>query len=115
MPTSWPISSQRAGDLQRAGAAADLILIGHTHAPLDRRLNNVRVVNPGSIGNPVLPGAGACYALLEAGLDGTRLTLHQAKYDKEAAKAATIAIKHPAADYINSFLLGRRVPGWAEE
>lgn len=98
-----------------AGAGAELIFIGHTHAPLDRTVDGVRVVNPGSIGNPVLPDAGACYALLEAGPDATHLTLRQATYDKEAAMAATNAIKHPAADYINLFLQGKRVPGWAEE
>ncbi len=98
-----------------AGAEADLIFIGHTHAPLDRRVNGVRVVNPGSIGNPVLPGAGACYALLEVDADGYRLTLHQAEYDKEAAMAAADAVKHPAADYIKQFLQGKRIPDWARE
>jgi predicted phosphodiesterase len=98
-----------------AGAEADLILVGHTHAPVDRLVNGVRLVNPGSIGNPVLPGAGACFALLEAMPDGHQLTLHQAEYDKEAVIAATLTIKHPAADYIISFLEGKRVPAWAEE
>lgn len=97
------------------GAEADLILIGHTHAPLDRRVDGVRVVNPGSIGNPVLPGAGACYALLEAKAEGYQLTLHQATYDKEAVMAATKSANHPAADYIIQFLKGKRVPGWAKE
>jgi putative phosphoesterase len=98
-----------------ADAAADLIFIGHTHAPLDRLVEGVRVVNPGSIGNPVLPGAGACYALLEVDADGYRLTLHQAVYDKEAAMAAADAVKHPAADYIKQFLQGKRIPDWAKE
>lgn len=98
-----------------AGSETDLVLIGHTHAPLDRRVDGVRVVNPGSVGNPVLPDAGACYALLEADAGGYRLTLHQAEYDKEAAMAAVEAVRHPAADYIKSFLLGQRVPSWAKE
>lgn len=98
-----------------AGAEEDLIFIGHTHAPLDRELGDVRVVNPGSIGNPVLPEAGACYALLEADSDSYRLTLHQAGYDKEAAMAATDATRHPAAEYIKRFLRGERVPDWAQE
>jgi hypothetical protein len=78
-------------------------------------VDGVRVVNPGSVGNPVLPDAGACYALLEADAGGYRLTLHQAEYDKEAAMAAVEAVRHPAADYIKSFLLGQRVPSWAKE
>ena len=95
------------------GAEADLIFIGHTHAPLDREVNGVRVVNPGSIGNPVIPGAGAFYAILEAGPAGHDLTLEQVAYDKEAVISATRSVHHPAANYIESFLTGRRVPDWA--
>ncbi|HSG15419.1 MAG TPA: metallophosphoesterase family protein [Anaerolineae bacterium] len=95
------------------GAEADLICIGHTHAPLDRVVNGIRVVNPGSIGNPVLPGAGAFYAMLECGLDGYDMTLEQVTYDKEAVVVATRSVRHPAASYIESFLAGRRVPDWA--
>jgi len=98
-----------------AGAEADLIFIGHTHAPLDRLAAGIRVVNPGSIGNPVLPGAGAYYAILEANGDGYQLTFHEARYDKVSAIAATVSSKHPAGEYIVSFLLGERVPEWAKE
>ncbi len=108
------LSDDELGQLM-AAAEADLVLIGHTHAPLDRQVDGVRVVNPGSVGNPVLPGAGACYALIEAQEAGYRLTLHQAEYDKEAAMAATDAVRHPAADYIKRFLRGERVPDWARE
>ncbi|UCG26335.1 MAG: metallophosphoesterase family protein [Chloroflexota bacterium] len=95
------------------GVEADLIFIGHTHAPLDRVVNGIRVVNPGSIGNPVLPGAGACYALLKCGPEGYDLTLEQVTYDKDAVVAVTRSVRHPAAGYIESFLAGRRVPDWA--
>jgi putative phosphoesterase len=108
------LSDEELGQLV-AGAEADLVLIGHTHAPLDRQVDGVRVVNPGSIGNPVLPGAGACYALLEASSSGYRLTLHQAAYDKEAVMAAAETVKHPVASYIRQFLLGQRVPDWAKK
>jgi putative phosphoesterase len=97
------------------GADADLIFIGHTHAPLDRQVDGIRVVNPGSVGNPVLPEAGAFYALLENELDGYRLTLHEVKYDRVGSIAATVSSHHPASEYIVSFMLGDRVPGWAEE
>jgi len=108
------LSDEALGELV-AGAEADLIFIGHTHAPLDRQAAGVRVVNPGSIGNPVLPDAGAYYALLEAKPDGYELTLHEAKYDKVGSIAAAVSSKHPATEYIVSFLLGERVPGWAQE
>lgn len=98
-----------------AGSEADLVFVGHTHAPLDRQVDGVRVVNPGSIGNPVLPGIGACYALLTISPAGYDLALKEVAYDKEAAIAATEAVKHPQADYINSFMLGQRAPGWAQD
>ena len=37
------------------GADADLVFVGHTHVPFDRRIDGVRVVNPGSISNPFPP------------------------------------------------------------
>jgi predicted phosphodiesterase len=36
-------------------AQADLVCVGHTHWPLDRTVAGVRVLNPGSISNPVAP------------------------------------------------------------
>jgi len=31
---------------------ADLVIVGHTHIPTDMRIENVRVLNPGSVGQP---------------------------------------------------------------
>jgi len=31
---------------------ADLVIVGHTHIPTDMRVKNVRVLNPGSVGQP---------------------------------------------------------------
>ncbi len=35
-----------------ADADADLVLVAHTHWPLDRTAGGVRVINPGSVSNP---------------------------------------------------------------
>jgi protein phosphatase len=47
-----------------AGAAVDLILLGHTHVLLDRTVDNVRLFNPGAVGYPQGQEGTARYALL---------------------------------------------------
>ncbi len=62
-----------------AGVDADVVVCGHPHLPFDRRVNGLRVVNPGSVGMPY--GApGAYWALL-----GPHVALRRAEYDREAA------------------------------
>ena len=48
------------------GCEADLVCVGHTHWPQSFHLNGVHVVNPGSVGNPLIPSLRATYAVLEA-------------------------------------------------
>lgn len=31
---------------------ADFLVVGHTHIPMNRRLGNLRIINPGSVGQP---------------------------------------------------------------
>ena len=49
-----------------AGASADLVCVGHTHWPVNRRVGGIRVINCGSVSNPVALDLRASYALLEA-------------------------------------------------
>ncbi|MBO0781240.1 MAG: metallophosphoesterase family protein, partial [Ktedonobacteraceae bacterium] len=53
-----------------AGCEADLVIVGHTHIPLDRQVGSVRVVNLGSVSNPVTAGLQATYILLDADSSG---------------------------------------------
>jgi predicted phosphodiesterase len=81
-------------DLARlmAGCAADLVCVGDTHRPLDRRVGDVRVVNVGSVSNPPRESdRRASYALLEADAGGYRLSLHRVAYDTEAVIRAIYA------------------------
>jgi len=61
------------------GVEADLVVCGHTHMQFDRRVDGIRVVNPGSVGMPY-GEPGAFWALL--GLD---VELRRTDYDREAA------------------------------
>lgn len=56
---------------------ADVLVVGHTHLPLLRRSRNVRVVNPGSVGQPLDGDNRASYALWEEG----EVALHRVAYD----------------------------------
>lgn len=67
-----------------AGAAADVVVCGHTHIQYDRHLTvGPRVVNPGSVGMPYEGRRGAFWALL-----GPDVELRCTEYDVEAAVAA---------------------------
>ena len=95
-----------------AGCGADLVLVGHTHWPVDRRVAGVRVVNVGSVGNPVVPGLGATYALLEADAAGYRLRFRRVAYDHAAVVGELRRVRHPAAPWIAAHYLGRHRPPW---
>jgi predicted phosphodiesterase len=63
---------------------ADLVLVGDTHVPLDRRVGSVRIVNVGSVSNPFPPDLRASYALLEAGVHDYHIAFRRVAYDTEA-------------------------------
>jgi predicted phosphodiesterase len=96
-----------------AGAGAELVCVGHTHWPLDRAAGGVRVVNAGSVGNPVVPGGAATYAFLEADARGYRVEAREVPFDRAAVVAALRRARHPAPDWIAAHYLGRHRPPWA--
>jgi protein phosphatase len=61
----------------------DVELVGHTHLPFRRVLENRLLVNPGSVGQPKHGRAEACYAIWQDG----RITLGGAPYDVERTVA----------------------------
>jgi putative phosphoesterase len=71
--------------------AADVLVCGHTHMQVDRRLpTGLRLVNPGSVGMPYEGRRGAYWALL-----GPDVELRRSEYDVEAAAAAMQVIGAP--------------------
>lgn len=93
-----------------AGAEADLVLVGHTHIPFDRRIDGVRVINPGSLSNPFPPDLRAAYAVLDSGPSGVEVEFRRVAYDLESVIAETKRRKHPNADYIIRHLRGEVQP-----
>jgi predicted phosphodiesterase len=66
------------------GCEADLVCVGHCHAPLERWTGQVHVVNVASVSNPPRHDRRAAYALLEADASGYQLALQRVPYDTEA-------------------------------
>ncbi len=94
------------------GCDADVVCVGHTHWPQDRQVNGVRMVNLGSVSNPLPPDLRASYVLLDADTSGYRLQHRRVDYDRQAVIDLTRKVRHPQAGYITKFMLGQRLPEW---
>ncbi len=95
-----------------APAEADLVIVGHTHVPLDRTVDGVRVFNLGSVSNPLRSRLEASYALLEADASGHSVQLRYVDYDHQAVIEELQRVKHPAADFLARFMRGQLRPPW---
>lgn len=98
-------------ELHRAlsGAAADVVLTGHTHQPTDRTVGAIRAVNGGSVSNPITDDLRASYVIVHADRHGHQVEHRRVPYDREAFLARLRASGHPAHDFIASFQRGEQV------
>lgn len=71
------------------GAAADVVVCGHTHMPFDLRVGDLRIVNAGSVGMP-FGEPGAWWALV-----GPDVELRHTPYDLRAAAERIRASAYP--------------------
>ena len=92
-----------------AGCEVDLVMVGHTHIALDRRVGGVRVVNLGSVSNPVTAGLQASYVLLDADSSGYVIQLRRVDYDREAVIKAIEQVHHPTPSFLIQFMRGQRL------
>jgi putative phosphoesterase len=86
---------------------ADIVVCGHTHMQFDRHVDDVRVVNAGSVGMP-FGDPGAYWLLLADGLD-----LRRTDYDLEAAVDRIRRTAYPQAESFATENV-RRPPSEAE-
>lgn len=98
-----------------APAEADLVIVGHTHFPLERCVDGVRVLNLGSVSNPVTPRLQASYALLEADSKGYQLQLRFVDYNRQAVIETIEQIAHPAAAFLTQYMRGEKISPWVQE
>jgi hypothetical protein len=96
-----------------AHAAADLVCVGHTHWPVDRTAGGVRVINTGSVSNPIAFDLRASYALLESTAAGYRIEHRRVVYDVAAVISEIERSRHPAGGHIISHFRAERRPWWA--
>lgn len=98
-----------------APAEADLVIVGHTHFPLERRVDGVHVFNLGSVSNPVTPHLQASYALLEADSGGYQIQLRFVDYDRQAVIEAIQQAHHPCAEFLAQYMRGEKISRWVQE
>ncbi len=104
-----PTHSDAQLERRLAACEADLVFVGHTHIPLDRQVGKRRVINLGSISNPITPGLQATYALLDANEAGHSIQFRRVEYDHEAVIKAIEAVRHPTSSFLIGFMRGERI------
>jgi predicted phosphodiesterase len=87
-----------------SSAAADLIVVGHTHHADERRLGGAHVVNPGPVSLPRESDDRARYAVLTATAEGWSVEHHVVAYDRDATLADLDSVAHPSADWLRGKL-----------
>lgn len=96
------------------GCEADLICVGHFHMTMDRRLNGVRVINPGAVSNNFAFDLRAGYAILSATSTDYDLTFYRVDYDLQAAIDAAKRSSNPGVDYVVRILSGQVRASWLD-
>jgi predicted phosphodiesterase len=74
------------------GVTEPVVVAGHTHMQLDRRVDGIRWVNPGSVGMPYEGEVAAFWALL-----GPEVELRRTPFDRERSAEAILATGWPDA------------------
>lgn len=95
-----------------AGCEADLLCVGHTHWPMNFRIENTHVINLGSVSNPQTPDLCAWYAFLETGSTGYEIVHRQVVYDRNAVIQALQDVRHPAQGFIVRYMRGEYIRDW---
>jgi predicted phosphodiesterase len=93
----WEIFTRRSPDSALepifTGAGAEVVVCGHTHMPVDRRVGDVRVVTAGSVGMPF--GEPGAHWLL---IDERGMHFRRADYDRRAAAKRFAGTDYPGLD-----------------
>ncbi len=88
---------------------ADIVVVGHTHIVLDIMVDSVRVINPGSVGQPRDGDNRASYAILD--LDKKEFISYRVKYPVENTlrKLRSLEIEEKYYKWLERILLNARV------
>ena len=92
-----------------AGLDGRLALYGHTHRPLDRTVNSIRIINDGSVGLPMDGDPRPAYAVLDFENGQCNVALHRVAYDREPVIAKLEQVEHPAQVWVSGILKEARL------
>jgi putative phosphoesterase len=87
-------------------AKADIIISGHSHQPLARKVDDVWFINTGSVGRPDDGDPRACYAVLQIESDQIEVNHYRVAYDIDRMVAAIHEHNLPEA-FAQMFIQGR--------
>jgi diadenosine tetraphosphatase ApaH/serine/threonine PP2A family protein phosphatase len=87
-----------------AGVNARLVLCGHTHRPMDRTVDGVRLVNDGSVGFSLDGDPRPAYALLDFAGGECTVALRRVEYDREAVLAELERVQHPGRAFVGRMI-----------
>ena len=79
----------------------DLVVMGHTHYPMLKRIGKTAVVNPGSVGQPRDRKPGACWALFDT--EDQMIELRRESYDSSDL-VRECQLRHPVLPYLSEVL-----------
>lgn len=85
-------------------ADADIVVTGHTHFPLAKKVKNTWFLNPGTVGHPLGNDLRACYALLQMRPGYFRLDHYLVEYDMSKTADAALSRGMPG-DFVSSSFL----------
>jgi putative phosphoesterase len=78
----------RLRELAKMAKKTDIIVVGHSHQPFVRQVDDVWFINTGSVGRPDDGDPRACYAILRFQGDEFQVQHHRVEYDVERTVAA---------------------------
>lgn len=89
---------------------ADYVIVGHTHIQWSTNINSLRILNPGSVGQPRDSDPRASYAIID--LDKNSIELHRVKYDVEVVlrKYKSLGIEDRYYGLLEYILRNARIP-----
>jgi putative phosphoesterase len=95
-------------------AAADVLVAGHTHVPVLRKIKSQTLLNPGSAGQPKTGSTQACYAVWEDG--GMELKRYNYDIEKALAAIASMPVSNDVRnDLIYVLKTGGKLPDRRED
>lgn len=91
------------------GVDGRLLVYGHTHRPLERVVDGVRLVNVGSVGLPLDGHPRPAYGLFDFQGRRCQVAIRRVEYDLQAVIAELERVQHPAQGWVWRMLVQARI------